>query len=103
MGYNMIRFWNTFLIPSEPNIYSKIGIVNSKLKEWSKDTDIICLQEVFKWKVGLLSMLIFIPLSKIIRSQSTNLLGITIYDGRYQISNIIVFLSSLFILYKKKI
>ena len=97
----MIRFWNTYLIPSKPNIYGKIDIVNLKLKEWSKDTDIICLQEVFKWRVGLLSMLIFIPLSKIIKSQSTYLLGITIYDGRYQISNIIVFLSSLFILYKK--
>ena len=100
----MIRFWNTYLIPSKPNIYGKIERVNGKLEEWSKDTDtnVICLQEVFKWRVGILSTLIFIPLSKLIRGQSTSLLGITVYDGRYQISNIIVTFVSLYLLYKRQ-
>ena len=95
----MIRFWNTYLIPSKPNIYGKIKIINSKLKVWSNDTDIICLQEVFKWRVGLLSKLILIPLSKLIKSQSTTLLGLTVYEGKYQISNILAFLSSIFLLW----
>jgi len=94
--------WNTYLSPAQPGFYDRVDSVNRKLEEWdNKGVDVICLQEVFKWKIGFFSKFILLPLSQKIRTGSRVLLGLSIYDGWYGLSSIIL-LGICFCLMKKR-
>lgn len=87
-----IKCLNTYLIPSQPNIFGKIKSVNNLLKLWDADNiDVICLQETFRWKIGLLSLPL-LWLAKLFPQYSVIMIGITCFEGKYCVSYLLVLL-----------
>merc|ERR1711991_1111358 len=90
-------FFNTSCVPIF-NYISKIDYINRKVIKKNKDFDAIFLQEFFKWRIGILSI-ILLPLALKTKKYSNIFFGLSFIDGNLYISNI---LFVLYILHKLK-
>lgn len=81
----ILRFWDTYLVPWKNKFFEKIEKVNEQIDKWDKeDTDVICLQEIYRWRTGLFSYMFIAPLARMLDSRL--LLCLTISDGKHQLS-----------------
>ena len=81
-----IRFWKTTLSPLKLRFFKKIRLVADTIIDWcNDDVDVIIIHDIFRWRIGVLS-LVLIPLAYTFNSDF--LLKLSVYEGKYHISNI---------------
>lgn len=54
-----ITSWNIYMAPTMFNRFSRMKLIENNIRTNLKENDILCLQEVHSWRIGLISKLLF--------------------------------------------